>query len=415
MNRELLKYCLQKIEEKLGWASNELWQNQDFELLSNRIFDETNIKLSITTLKRVWGKVSYSSEPSISTLNALANFIGYENWSELKNNKPVSHTPKASTGKAIPSRYFLVAFLLIIVIVFFGQSISSLKSDKPDLSQVKFGANPVTLGLPNSVVFKYEFGANRIEKASIQQSWNEKLTFSINPNGKEATGIYYYPGYFKARLIGNGQILKEQDLHIRTDGWMGTIAQDGIPRYLYYDELKTSNTLRLSDELINELHDQEIPEAKILTYNFFDDLSPVKGYDFIFEVRFRNTYKKSNGICQRVLLLVHGKEAIYLSPFSIPGCTSEIDLITAGKTYSGKENDLSVFGIDASEWQKFKLVVINQEANYYLNDKLILNKKTESSIGDIVGFKLRFEGAGEVDYVKLSNQSGIVFDENFDK
>ena len=92
MNRELLKYCLLQIERKLGWASSALWLNQDFELLSEKIFDEVNVKLSITTLKRVWGKVNYASEPSISTLNALAQFIGYQNWSHLKNErKPSAH------------------------------------------------------------------------------------------------------------------------------------------------------------------------------------------------------------------------------------------------------------------------------------------------------------------------------------
>ncbi len=421
MNRELLKYCLRRIEEQLGWTSSDLWLNQDFQLLSDKIFEETNVKLSITTLKRVWGKVSYTSEPSISTLNTLAKFIGYDNWSELKNSQgPIAKTENSNTKpeKPILSKTLVRGLLIlgasIVIFSVFSITGSTSSKGKINVEQVSFGVHPVTLGLPNSVVFKYDFGSSEVEKCAIQQSWNEKLTFEIDPNGKEATGIYYYPGYFRAKLIADGEILKEQDLHIRTNGWVGTISEDEVPRYLYYNELEINGKIGISSELLKELHTKEVDRAKTLTYHYFDDMSPVKGDNFTFEVRFRNTYKKSNGICQQVSLLVHGKDAIYLTPFSIPGCTSDINLILAGETFSGKKNDLSMFGIEASEWQNFRLEVANQQAQYFLNDQLIMTKNSALNIGDIVGFKLRFEGAGEVDYLQLSNESGIVFEENFD-
>ena len=78
--KELLNGCLRKIENKLEWSNAGEWRHSHFELLSEKIFEETKIRLSAVTLKRVWGKVSYHSFPSISTLDALARFIGYENW-----------------------------------------------------------------------------------------------------------------------------------------------------------------------------------------------------------------------------------------------------------------------------------------------------------------------------------------------
>ena len=78
--KELLNDCLIKIENKLEWLSSVEWRHSHFELLSDRIFFETKVRLSAVTLKRLWGKVSYHSFPSITTLDVLAQFIGYENW-----------------------------------------------------------------------------------------------------------------------------------------------------------------------------------------------------------------------------------------------------------------------------------------------------------------------------------------------
>lgn len=416
MNHELLKYCLLKIEQKLNWASSELWLNQDFELLSERIFEDTSVKLSITTLKRVWGKVNYESEPSISTLNALAKFIGYENWSELKNTK-TSIRPVERDGKNyIPSKKHVLTGLLslITLLVILAISRNTFSEPSMDMESVTFVAEPVTIGLPNTVIFKYDFGANQVDSASIQQSWNEALTFNIKATGKEATGIYYYPGHFDAKLIANGKIIKEQPLLVGTEGWMATVYSNEVPRYLYYGELETDGALHLTADLVDELHQEEIERARTLTYHYFDELAPVSGEQFTLEARFRNTYIKSNGICQNVQVLIHGTETVYLTPFSIPGCTSNLNLITAGDSFSGKENDLSMLGIDSSEWQDFKLVVADQKANYFLNDKLILTQQATFDIGRIVGFKVRFEGTGALDYLRLSNDSGLVYSEGFD-
>ncbi|MFK8161486.1 MAG: hypothetical protein AB8H12_03400 [Lewinella sp.] len=82
MNQEeqMLHQCLARIEEKTGWGPATGWTNQDFTSLSEKIAGETGIHLSPTTLKRVWGRVAYTSKPSPSTLDALAAFVGCENW-----------------------------------------------------------------------------------------------------------------------------------------------------------------------------------------------------------------------------------------------------------------------------------------------------------------------------------------------
>lgn len=420
MNELCLKECLLQIEAKLGWGASKDWLNQDFQLLSDSIFEETKVRLSITTLKRVWGKVNYDSAPSISTLNTLALFLGHENWSTFKQaNKPAPQKPEIKKSflysKPLAAVLLLILATSTLLLLATGNKATSEAYTAEELEKVRFSSQPITLGLPNSVVFNYDFGDIDPDSGFIQQSWNEALTFGIDPGGKEATGIYYYPGYFRAKLRANNQVLKEHDIHIRTDGWMATIGNGQIPRYLYKEDIAQAGALRLSQALFEEVHATEDERAPLLTYHFFDDFGTVPGTNFEFETRFRNTYKKSNGICQHTRILVHGKDGTLIIPFSIPGCISDLEIFMAGMSIDGKSNDLSAFGTDMHLWQELKCISKKGQVQLYLNQQLIYEFATTTAIGDIVGFKFQFSGAGEVDYVKLASNQGTAFEETFSR
>ena len=81
---ELISETKNQIEKKLGWGNSQDWTNQDFLALSKKIQDELQIAVSHVTLKRIWGKVKYTSLPNTFTLNTLVQFIGYENWRDFK-------------------------------------------------------------------------------------------------------------------------------------------------------------------------------------------------------------------------------------------------------------------------------------------------------------------------------------------
>ncbi len=56
--------CLELLEAKLNWGSSQYWVNYDFEKLSLEIEHKTGVNLSVTTLKRLWGKVKYPHAPT---------------------------------------------------------------------------------------------------------------------------------------------------------------------------------------------------------------------------------------------------------------------------------------------------------------------------------------------------------------
>lgn len=86
--QNLINLLLKQIEDKLDWGDRKHWQAKDFDNLSELIFNETKIVLSPSTLKRVWGKVNYTSKPNLSTLDTLAKFVGYPDWRAFARSNP---------------------------------------------------------------------------------------------------------------------------------------------------------------------------------------------------------------------------------------------------------------------------------------------------------------------------------------
>jgi len=78
-----IRACLNLIETKLAWGDSDKWNTQDFEKLSALIEDDTSVLLSVTTLKRIWGKIKYDSSPNVKTLDALTQFAGEGSWREF--------------------------------------------------------------------------------------------------------------------------------------------------------------------------------------------------------------------------------------------------------------------------------------------------------------------------------------------
>lgn len=420
-NQSLLEKCLLLIEQQLGWGKSDDWLNQDFEQLSERILEATQTKLSVTTLKRVWGKVNYASDPSVSTLNALAQFVGFSDWSDFR--KGHSETARPRPPRTPRKASFInrktiwaTGVLLLLLVAFMLNAFLGNKRKNTtqfDTSSVTFSSNRTGVGLPNSVIFNYDLSSLNVDSAFIQQSWNEALTFQIDPERNTASGIYYYPGYFRAKLIANDQIVKEHDVYIKTDGWRAIIQEKNVPRYLYQEEFSQEEILRVTSDVEAEIYAKDLDTAEVLSFHYFEEFQEVDGLAFEFSTRFRNNYRKSNGICQHSSVLVHGTEGVLLLPFSIPGCVSDLTVFYNGNAFSGKTNDFSSFGYAMDSWQNLRIVSERKTITVFRDKDVILELPFEESLGKIVGFRFRFQGMGEVDYVRLTNLEKVIFEDDF--
>src|SRR5436190_72240 len=82
--REYINLCKQLIEEKFHFEDEGgTLRQRDLEYLADSIEERSGIKLSLSTLKRVWKK-DYDQTPHPSTLQALVSVLGFKDWQEFK-------------------------------------------------------------------------------------------------------------------------------------------------------------------------------------------------------------------------------------------------------------------------------------------------------------------------------------------
>jgi hypothetical protein len=432
-NPPLALLCSQ-IEKTLNWGASSLWTEQDFEELSEKIDEKTQVRLSISTLKRIWGRVRYESTPNTVTLNALAKFLGYGKWRDfLKMNSEdkslenqvmaIPANPKefplsqASPLSSIKQFFLPLMVGLGMVIVCLGL-IALLGNKGPTNSRsqdlpLQFESREVSDELPNSVVFDYDATAYHSDSVYIQQNWDPNRREKVPGNGRHHTSIYYFPGFFKAKLIIDGQIKKESEIFIQSKGWIGIVGEKPVPIYLSPDEMKLKNALGISAQTLIQKTSSSVFNDQ---WVYFTNVRTFKGLDpahFSFSISLRNSSSLEQSPCRKLKVLILGKESAIIIPLAAKGCISDLSVLTGQRLINGKENDLSRLGCDFSNFQQLYCQVEDQRLKIYLNDQLVMNEEQPQTIGDIIGLRIGFEGTGEIKGVNLSSAGKIIYSEQF--
>lgn len=432
--KQLVQLCRQLIENSLQWGDSRHWKNQDFEILSEKILEKTQVQLSVSTLKRIWGKVNYESSPNITTLNALVNFLGFRNWHDFRQQHLISGMKANETmpvllswlpkfkelfrrfklNKRIPERIVPVISLLAAL---FGISFFSIKMNDTTIEDgqhlVEFTSKKTSDDLPNSVIFTYDASSFNSDDVFIQQSWDPGRRERVSASGKKHTSIYYYPGHFRAKLVVDGKIKKEDKVFIKTKGWKGVIEKKPVPIYLRPNETKGKKSLKVTQKtLIEKLG---VPVFNDIWVSFYNvrNFEGLKSDHFTLEAKLRNSSSVEESLCRKVKVSILGTDGATLIPLADKGCISAIDLWTGEYWVYGKENDLSAFGCDFSNFQDLKCQVENHRLAIYLNNKLIFSTQQKQSIGEIIGLRFSFEGMGEIKEVKLNGPQKVVYEEHF--
>jgi hypothetical protein len=446
--KDLLEICKKEIETLVGWGASDNWNNQDFEDLSEKIIDKTRVRLSVSTLKRIWGKVRYESTPNAATLNALAVFIGHENWKSFRrayeelaaksaipgkkagSNEENSVEPGrdifavaepetgasekfVSTATAVPAlktirhkrfpylRSAAIAVVIIPVVLYFfsGFRKNNIEPAKPD---IVFQSHKLTDDLPNSVIFTYDLSNVKGDSFFIQQNWDPRRRQRISPKDKKHSSIYYYPGNFTARLIVNNETKKQSRVFIQTRGWKGIIERSPLPVYLSDADIRLPNGMGVSAKTLSDKISSPIFNE---VYTEFDNIREFDGLNlnnFVFEATLQNTSSVEQALCRKVSVNILAIGTAITIPLADKGCASILDVFTGDTVISGRDNDLSKLGVDFNKPHRFKCEVKNEQLKVYIDNEEVFVKKGQKISTPIIGLKLMFEGSGIINDVSLA-------------
>lgn len=416
----LLKRCLALIEQKMDWPDSAGWRNSHFEELALAIWEETKIQLSAMTLKRVWGKVQYHSLPSPNTLDTLAQFIGYKNWIDFEKcegeKKDAGENVALVQTAAFPLKRILIPTLLAASLVLLSYILwpntSEVKAEGPliDVSGISFDVEPLAEGIPNTVIFRYDASQSEADSVFIQQSWDPRLRHRVAKDQDYFASTYYYPGFYQAKLILNEKIVQEKDLHIPSNGWMGTIAKDPVPVYLEREEMLSDSSLGIRKNHLREAGfdlTETIPISQLHLVKDFEDLS---ASNFRFETEFRHSMKEGEAICQKGRVHLICSRGPIIMPFSIKGCVGELELLLPGELLEGSSTDLSGFGRDVSQWTKMEIEMKDREVQVWMNGEKVFEHTLIRDPGKIAGIRYQFHGTGEVRELRLESEGKVYYE-----
>lgn len=414
--RSLLNICLKGIEEKLGWGDSNEWTNSDFLTLSNRILEETNVMLSASTLKRVWGRVKHEGKPATSTLDALAIFIGYENWrsfaiqgrEKLEETNITIEEPRKS--RASMQWLYMGLTILFIGLGYFlwGKRESGVlaRNIKIKSGDYAFNSEPLVRNIPNTVIFTYDATDAPMDSVFIQQSWDPKRREQVPRDSHKYTSIYYEPGFYTAKLIVGQQVVKGHPLLISSDGWLAAVTSRSMPFYFDKKEFLHQDGLFLPPANISSSGIDLMPDVPLVKYYNVGNFDPIPLHGFSFSAEVKNEYMAANNACQFSNVVLITDSLPIVLPLSTRGCVSKLNLMGGEQTISGKNTDLSGFGVDFSDWVKVGCRNDGKKLLYHVNDALIYELPLLSDNRKILGIVFTFTGTGSIKSIKLNGNNG---------
>ncbi len=378
------------IESKLEWGGAAEWHSSMYSELSDLVFEQTQVMLSQTTLKRFFGAVNHTGLPSITTLDALSRFAGFENWREFKHTKPRKslrpYLQQVPAKSVYVSAGFGLAFIFILLFAYRQEA-------EPIPENMSFSSRPVTTTYPNSVVFDLDLKNPPTDCLFIQQYWDVTKTIRLTRDQTQATGIYYYPGYFRAKLLVNGEIVTEHDLFLKSDGWLGTIEYEPVPKY-FTPVQSDSSSLDLPSYLHTEISELGTPLKTV--YQYIDDLGDISADNFVLKATVQNTFNDRWAVCEEVQIYVIGTTGAMIVPFAKTGCSSDLYVMLNDNGIDGKKSDLSRLGSSFEEPVPLQIRVVDQNVEVQLNDQVVLNESYNDPVGRLVGVRFKFLGTGKV-------------------
>ncbi len=414
-----IRKCLELAEARLNRGDASEWTSYDFEKLSTAIEEATGVILSVTTLKRLWGKLKYTNMPATTTLNTLAQFAGYADWREFKRlatllpGEPTAvstHSPAATPQKRSKWTYWLLALVPVGILVY-ALLLSNTKPGKPiDTTAFSFSSNKVVMdGVPNSVIFSYNAVAAGKDSVFIAQTWDIRRKMPVFAKEKTYTAIYYEPGYFKAKLMVGKQIVKEHELMISSGGWLAMIEQEpGTPLYFRKNEVIKGNGLEVNEALLSAYHVPLQPVPPALRFYNVQPLGDLQTDHFTFETTLKSGFQLGTAACQRVEVLLLCKNDLISIPLCAPGCVGDLSLFAAGVALNSRNTDLSKFGADLAKWVKLRVVAKDRHLQFFVNDSAAAELTFSNPPSGIVGVQYRFNGTGAVKDTRFTKDSTVI-------
>lgn len=357
-----LSRCLDKIAEQTGWGPYDNWTHPQFVELSNQIFQKCGVMISVTSLKRIFGKIKSDHEPQRETRNALARFVGYADWDDFVKHTPVDFQEKATSiaGKTGKSKFKLL-LLGSFFIALFSVVIFMIYRNKPvDFSSVFFQGKYLSGSSPHTVVFDYDISQVRDSVfIDFDDSFSETRREYLSPEHQTITHHYILPDLYKVSLVSNDKVFRTMHVNLYTNGWRCYFGYNNRKNFFPIGIEKSEHLLSVCPDSIFKTGLVRKDEDIILKYRLVNNFR-INGDHFSMKATLKDARKIETMHCFFASFVIHGDSGKVSVSFTSEDCIHKAWIRYGDVRLDGKYHDLSALATDFTRWQDVELMVNEQ-------------------------------------------------------
>lgn len=431
---ELLDACCRKVAERADDKPVSEWTSLEYKRLSSMLNRETEVLLSESTLKRIFGRLKTSERyfPQKATRDALARFTGYRDWQEFElvyhagrpikptvtteeTSLPVSEAtgivpetpqppeqPRArkSRWKAAVIAAGILGAAVIAAIIFYKPVNGYQKVKHLQLRCL----NPVG-EVPHSALF--ELVSDKPlppEAADLEVSWGEHKFGKPFENTRLTNHLYQYPGVQYAVLSYKGKPIDTVTVQMRTKGWVANAIND-------LDSIRVFPVLNLRQLQPDNLYASitDLVKSGVDTLDSFivgfSNIKPstINGDNCELNVKVYTSEIRTGTRCPYVLILIEGEKDCHYVRMALPNCTALSNYKFSEITADGEQADLRHLSVDLRNGANVRLSIKNKQAVLFVDGKQLLDIPYSQSIGNIIGLKFATNGIGKIESPELTD------------
>jgi hypothetical protein len=401
---KLIQKCLRIIEQKLNWGPANNWATHQFQELSELIHDKTGIMISVSSLRRLYGKEAYKEQykPQTETKNALALYIDYNDWADFYS--------KHKSNRVLNKKNGIALFIVLVVFALTYLAYDYYQQEKKNMlfeKAIISSKNLFGKGVPHTVFFNYDISMIKdsvfvdFGDASVLHNYRTQSIYLV-PQNSVISHTYNINRLYHVRFFTRKNTLKIFNVLINTEGWEG-MAEQNTRLYHYKEkEIITDSVMKITPAQCskagidtNDIY--YLYYRNIRNYNTSMD-------DLEFETRVFCKYSLPLIECPHFQLNLLGEEGRILLTFSKTGCESRVNLIISEKEYKGSTHDFSRFCFEHGKWVTIKTIVKDMACTVFLDNELIYSTGYNQALGTLKGIRYEFKGYGKVRYARLNEE-----------
>ena len=431
-----LEVCCRLAGEKFGKQIISTWTNGDYLRLSSAVSRKTNVQISPSTLKRIFGKLKTPERyyPQRATRDALAQFIGFPDWEKFvhQHPKPVKldepkmeqSTVKANPDFSSPNKpvknrrtwlMYLAAAVILLVIV--TRQVSRKNIDETiDFKDIKFTCTSPEGGNPHSATFRLTLPKNFTGNAS-----NFKVDFGDGRRPRRSafdgplfTHYYEVPGRYYAVLKYNERPLDTIPVYLQTHGWTATAIMEHDSARVY--PVRT-NLFKNADLMVGapDVYKAGVDTNRTFYIHFANtQRSGIDGDNFELVADVTASDTRPGLRCSQFNLEVYGERSRHEVILIKPECVAWSVVRFSELFRQGEQDDLSSVGVDLSKRGVVKLEVINKKVRLFINEKVVHQASYKFPLKKIYGVKIIFSGIGTLHNLVMKDlRTGEIFRDGF--